>query len=78
MNGSIQTGVLVEGRPHCLAALKANPRHPEYRQVYRNHLSILTQVHAGLLEQAHAVRTAETIRTWAGTRPRMPTTPRVL
>jgi serine/threonine protein kinase len=54
--------LLLEGRPHHLAALKANPRHPTYRQCYRNHLSALTGVHAGLLEQQDAVRTAETCR----------------
>jgi len=52
--------VLREGRPHHLAALKANPRHPTYRQFYRNHLSVLTQVLAGQLEHQDAVRTAET------------------
>jgi hypothetical protein len=54
--------LLLEGRPHHLAALKANPRHPTYRRFYRNHLGVLTMVHAGLLEQADAVRTAETCR----------------
>jgi tetratricopeptide (TPR) repeat protein len=54
--------VLLEGRPHHLAALKANPRHPTYRQFYRNHLNVLTRVHAGLLEQKDAVRTAQTYR----------------
>ena len=54
--------LLLEGRPHHLAALKANPRHPTYRQFYRNHLNVLTEVHAGLLEQEDAVRTAETCR----------------
>jgi tetratricopeptide (TPR) repeat protein len=54
--------LLLEGRPHHLAALKANPRHPTYRQFYRNHLGMLTWVHVGLLEQEDAVRTAETCR----------------
>jgi hypothetical protein len=54
--------LLLEGRPHHLAALKANPRHPTYRQFYRNHLAVLTKVHAGLRGQADAVRTAETCR----------------
>jgi tetratricopeptide (TPR) repeat protein len=54
--------LLLESRPHHLAALKANPRHPEYRQFYRNHLGVLTEVHAGLLEREDAVRTAETCR----------------
>jgi serine/threonine protein kinase/predicted RNA polymerase sigma factor len=51
--------VLLEGQPHHLAALKANPGDPTYRQFYRNHLSVLTKVHARLLEQQDAVRTAE-------------------
>jgi tetratricopeptide (TPR) repeat protein len=51
--------LLLEGRPHHLAALKANPRNPSYRQFYRNHLVVLTEVHAKLLEQDDAVRTAE-------------------
>jgi serine/threonine protein kinase/Tfp pilus assembly protein PilF len=54
--------LLLEGRPHHLAALKANPRHPTYRLFYRNYLNVLTTVHAGLLEPADAVRTAETCR----------------
>jgi tetratricopeptide (TPR) repeat protein len=53
---------LVDGQPHHLAALKANPRNPRYRQFYRNHLSVLSAAYAGLLEQAEAVRTAETCR----------------
>jgi eukaryotic-like serine/threonine-protein kinase len=54
--------LLLEGRPHHLAALKTNPRHPIYRHYYRNHLNALTRVHAGLLEQEDAARTAETCR----------------
>jgi hypothetical protein len=54
--------LLLEGRPHHLAALTANPRHPSYRQFYRRHLAVLTAVHAGLLEPEEAVRTAETCR----------------
>src|SRR5262249_45694447 len=50
------------GRPHHLVALKANPRHPDYRRDYDNHLNALTAAHAGLLEQQDAVRTAETCR----------------
>jgi hypothetical protein len=48
--------LLREGRPHHLAGLKANPRHPDYRRFYRNHLAVLTMVHAGLLEQQDARR----------------------
>jgi serine/threonine protein kinase/tetratricopeptide (TPR) repeat protein len=54
--------LLLEGQPHHLAALKANPRNPKYRQFYRNHLIVLSGVHAELLDQAAAVRTAETCR----------------
>src|SRR5262249_50294455 len=54
--------LLLEGRPHHLAALEANPRQPAYRQFYRHHLGMRTGVHAGLLEQEDAVRTAETCR----------------
>ena len=54
--------LLLEGRPHHLTALKANPRHPSFRQFYRTHLGVLTDVCAGLLEQDEAVRTAETRR----------------
>jgi serine/threonine protein kinase len=54
--------LLLEGRPHHLAALKTNPRHPSYRQFYHRHLLVLAAAHAGLLEQDEAVRTAETRR----------------
>src|SRR5262249_28877191 len=54
--------LLLEGRPHHLAALKAKPRHPSYQQFYRRHLAVLTAAHAGLLEPEDAVRTAETCR----------------
>jgi tetratricopeptide (TPR) repeat protein len=54
--------LLLEGRPHHLAALEANPRHPGYRRFYRDHLGAVTAVHAGLLEQDDAARTAETCR----------------
>jgi serine/threonine protein kinase/tetratricopeptide (TPR) repeat protein len=54
--------LLLEGRPHHMAALLAKPRHPEYRQFYRGHLGLLTEVHAGLLEPEDAVRTAEACR----------------
>ena len=51
-----------EARPHHEAALKANSRHPHYRQYYRNNLSALVIAQAGLPDQAGAVRTAQTIR----------------
>jgi tetratricopeptide (TPR) repeat protein len=54
--------LLLEGLPHHMAALKANPRQPAYRQSYRYHLAVLTATHAGLLEQEEAVRTAEACR----------------
>jgi hypothetical protein len=54
--------LLLDGRPHHLAALKANPRHPTYRQIYRNYLNALTAAHAGLLEPEDAVGTAEACR----------------
>jgi tetratricopeptide (TPR) repeat protein len=61
-NSAAAKRLLQEGKPHHLAALKSNPRNPTYRQFYRNHLSVLTRVHAGLLEKADAVRTAEISR----------------
>jgi tetratricopeptide (TPR) repeat protein len=54
--------LLLEGRPHHLAALQANPHHSSYRMYYRNHLKLLIPVHAALLEPADAIRTAETMR----------------
>jgi serine/threonine protein kinase len=54
--------LLLEGGPHHLTALKANPRHPSYRQFYRSQLATLTPVYAGLLEPEDAVHTAETCR----------------
>jgi serine/threonine protein kinase len=54
--------LLLEGKPHHLAALKANPRQPTYRQFYRNHLGTLTVVLARLLEKENAVRAAEARR----------------
>jgi serine/threonine protein kinase/tetratricopeptide (TPR) repeat protein len=61
-NSAAAKRFLREGSPHHLAALQANPRNPTYRQFYRNQLSVLSRVHARLLEQAEAVRTAETRR----------------
>jgi hypothetical protein len=54
--------LLLEGQPHHLAALKANPKNSAFRQSYRDHLKALTTAHAGLLERQGAVRTAETCR----------------
>jgi tetratricopeptide (TPR) repeat protein len=53
---------LDDAQPHHHAALKANPRHPEYRQFYRNNLWVLAQAQAGLLDRAAAVKVAEQIR----------------
>jgi serine/threonine-protein kinase len=53
---------LEEAQPHHQAALKANPRHPTYRQFYRNNLITLVSAHAGLLDQASAVQAAERLR----------------
>jgi tetratricopeptide (TPR) repeat protein len=61
-NWIIAKRLLLDGRPYHLAALKANPMNPIFRQFYRNHLSALTAAHAGLLEQEDANRTADTCR----------------
>jgi hypothetical protein len=61
-NWAVAKRLLLEGRPHHLAALKANPRNPDYRRYYRNHLMVLTKVYTGLLQQQDAVCTAETCR----------------
>jgi tetratricopeptide (TPR) repeat protein len=53
---------LTEAQPPHQAALKANPRHPTYRQFYRNNLAVLVQAQAGLLDQAAAVQAAQTLR----------------
>lgn len=50
--------LLNEGQPHHLAALEANPVNATYRRFYRNHLGLLTQIHAALLEPEKAVMTA--------------------
>jgi serine/threonine protein kinase/tetratricopeptide (TPR) repeat protein len=53
---------LEEASPYHEAALNANPRHPGYRQFYRNNLWVLAQARAGLLDQTGAVHAAEKIR----------------
>ncbi len=65
--------LLLEGRPHHLAALQANSRHPNYRQFYHRHLAVLAAAHAGLLEPQDALRTAETRRDvgWGAPRGRL-------
>ena len=55
-------GYLDEAAPHHRATLKVNPRHPDYRQFYRNNLWTLAQAQAGLLDRAAAVKVAEQIR----------------
>jgi serine/threonine protein kinase len=50
---------LKEARPHHEAALKANPRHPEYREVYQFNLLVMVPTQAGLLDPAAAVQAAE-------------------
>ncbi len=54
--------MLLKGQPYHLAALKAEPTNPSYRQGYRSNLTELIEVHARLLEREDAVRTAETYR----------------
>src|SRR5262249_28357942 len=44
-DGAAAKRLILEGRPHLLAALKANPRHPGYRQSYRVQLGALTAAH---------------------------------
>jgi hypothetical protein len=50
---------LDEAGLHHEAALRANPRHPEYRQCYRNNLKALIQVDAGLGDWAGAKQAAQ-------------------
>src|SRR5207249_1155146 len=45
---------LDEAGPHLKAALKANPRHPEYRLCRQNNLRALIGTNAGLGDQAAA------------------------
>jgi tetratricopeptide (TPR) repeat protein len=61
-NWAASKQLILEARPHLVAALAANPEHPNYRRVYRNHLGILAAAHAGLLEPGEAVRIAESRR----------------
>jgi serine/threonine protein kinase/Flp pilus assembly protein TadD len=57
---------LDEARPHHKAALKANPRHSEYRQHYRNNLATLIVANAGLGDPAGAKQAAEQLRDLGG------------
>jgi tetratricopeptide (TPR) repeat protein len=53
---------LAEAQPHHQAALKANPRHPDYRLFYHNNLMALVAADAGLRDQAGAARAAAQLR----------------
>jgi hypothetical protein len=53
---------LEEAGPHHVAALKANPRKPDYRQFYRNSLRALMRANAGLGDPAGAKQAAEMLR----------------
>jgi serine/threonine-protein kinase len=53
---------LEEAAPHHHAALKANPKHPTYRQFYRNNLMALARANAGLLHEPGALKAAATLR----------------
>ena len=53
---------LDEAGPHYEATLKANSRHPDYRQCCRSNLTALIQANAGLVDQAGAKQAAEKLR----------------
>jgi tetratricopeptide (TPR) repeat protein len=53
---------LLDGRASHLAILKASPSDPIAGQFYRDHLSMLTKVHAVLIEKNNSIRTAEARR----------------
>jgi tetratricopeptide (TPR) repeat protein len=53
---------LEEALPHNRAALTANPRNAEYRQLYRNNLRAMAAANAKLNDRAGAVRAAQDIR----------------
>jgi tetratricopeptide (TPR) repeat protein len=57
---------LEQAEPYHEAALKANPRHPDYRRFYRNNLTVLIQSNAGLGDQAGAKQTAQRLRDFDG------------
>jgi serine/threonine protein kinase len=54
---------------HQQAALKANPRNPDYLGRYRINIGLLVEANAGLLDQTAAVRAAERIRDFVGDPP---------
>src|SRR5262249_12249687 len=51
--------LLEEARPHHQAALTANPKHPAYRNYYRNHLWVLADCRAGQADHARLATAAE-------------------
>jgi eukaryotic-like serine/threonine-protein kinase len=50
---------LEEAQPHHQAALKANPRSPDYRQFFQYDLIAMVHANAGLQDQAAAVQAAQ-------------------
>jgi tetratricopeptide (TPR) repeat protein len=52
---------LEQAVPHHKSALKAKPRHPIYRQFYRNNLAVRIQTNAGLGDTAEAKQAAQTL-----------------
>lgn len=58
----LERGALEIPQYDLLAALKANARHPDYRQYFRNHLLTLVQTNAGLRDEVGAKRAAEKLR----------------
>jgi serine/threonine-protein kinase len=57
---------LEEAQQHLQQALKANPRHPEYRQFYRGQLQVSVKCHAGLGDTAGAEQAANRLRDLGG------------
>jgi hypothetical protein len=51
--------LLDQAQPHQHAALKANPKYPTYRQLYRINRATLASILAGLGEPDAAIQTAE-------------------
>jgi serine/threonine protein kinase len=51
--------LLEVARPHHQAALKINPKHPTYRNYYRNNLWILANCRLGLADHARLATTAD-------------------
>src|SRR5262249_20806979 len=61
-NWTAAKGLLLEGRPHHLATLRATPRPPPFRRVHRSHLKVRPDVPGGLLEKEEPARPAEARR----------------